>query len=265
MGAGSPWEDGRPMKIDLARRNPIPRLARARVLWPLNEGEQVHDSDQHYLGAHIDADTESDRLQLLEGCRDPGTIRRLDRLGVSRGWRCLEVGAGHGSIARWLAERVGPTGSVVAADLDPRFLTDMPAGVDVRRLDIRHDDLEADSYDLVHCRALLMHLPDPIAALARMVAALRPGGLLLAEEGDYGLWSYGGHADAQQLNTLITRMLTRLAEAKIANPWFGRRLPDLTLASGLELRGSEVEKRVVRPGEADYEFEWAVLLATLLG
>lgn len=220
-------------------------------------------SEQHYLAADIDADTESGRLQLLEVCRDRGTIRRLDRLGVSGGWHCLEVGAGHGSIARWLAERVGPTGSVLAADLDPRFLTDMPAGVDVRRVDIRHDDLEADTYDLVHCRALLMHLPDPAAALARMVAALRPGGLLLAEEGDYGLWSYGGHADAQQLNTLLARALTKLAEAKIANPWFGRRLPDLVLASGLELHGSEVETRIARPGEADYEFERATLSATV--
>jgi 16S rRNA A1518/A1519 N6-dimethyltransferase RsmA/KsgA/DIM1 with predicted DNA glycosylase/AP lyase activity len=52
----------------------------------------------------------------------------------------LEVGAGYGTIARWLAERVAPTGSVIATDIDPRLLTDMPAGVDVHRLDIRHDD-----------------------------------------------------------------------------------------------------------------------------
>lgn len=113
----------------------------------------MQGSEQQYVAADIDADTESRRLRLLEACRDPGTIRRLDRLGVSRGWGCLEVGAGHGSITRWLAERVGPTGSVIAADIDPRFLTDMPAGVDVRRFDIRHDDLEVDTYDLVHCRA----------------------------------------------------------------------------------------------------------------
>ena len=174
----------------------------------------MQDSEQPYVAADIGADTESQRLQLLEVCRDPGTIRRLDQLGVSRGWRCLEIGAGHGSIARWLADRVAPTGSVIAADIDPRFLTNMPAGVDVRRVDIRHDDLEAETYDLVHCRALLMHLPDPTAALARMVAALRPGGLLLVEEGDYGLWSYSGPADAPRLNKLVTDALTKLAAAK---------------------------------------------------
>jgi hypothetical protein len=62
--------------------------------------------------------------------------------------------------------------------------------------------------------ALLMHLPDPTAALARMVAALRSGGLLLVEEGDYGLWSYGGPADAPRLNKLVTEVLTKLASAK---------------------------------------------------
>ena len=51
----------------------------------------------------------------------------------------------------------------------------MPTGADVRRLDIRQDDLEADTYDFVHCRALLMLLPDPTAALTWLVAALRPG------------------------------------------------------------------------------------------
>lgn len=218
--------------------------------------------EQQYVAAEIDADTESGRLRLLELCRDRGTSSRLNRLGVSPGWRCLEVGAGHGSIARWLAERVGPAGSVVAADLEPRFLTDMPSGVDVRRLDIRHDDLEADSFDLIHCRALLMHVADPMAAMARMIVALRPGGWFLFEEGDYGLWNYGGHADASRLNELVTRVLGKLAEAKIAHPWLGRDLPGLALASGLEVHGSEVETRVTRPGEADYEFERATLLAT---
>jgi SAM-dependent methyltransferase len=223
----------------------------------------VEDDEQQYLAAGIDADTESGRLRLLEVCRDPGTIRRLDRLGVSCGWRCVEVGAGHGSIARWLAGRVGPAGSVLAADINPQFLTDMPTGVEVRRLDIRHDDLATDTYDLVHCRALLMHLPDPTAALVRLVAALRPGGLFLLEEGDYGLWSYGGHTDAHRLNTIFTCTLTKLAEAKIVDPLLGRRLPGIVLAAGLELWGSEVETRVARPGEADYEFERASLLAAV--
>jgi tRNA A58 N-methylase Trm61 len=60
------------------------------------------------------------RLALLEVCHDPSSIRHATALGVGPGWRCLEAGAGGGSFARWLAARVGESGSVVAADIDTR-------------------------------------------------------------------------------------------------------------------------------------------------
>ena len=65
---------------------------------------------------------ERQRLVLLEEAHDPVTIRQLEAVEVGKGWRCAEVGAGAGSIARWLAERVGATGRVIALDLDTRFL-----------------------------------------------------------------------------------------------------------------------------------------------
>lgn len=155
--------------------------------------------DRHqYVNADIDMATEDGRLAMLEAIQDPGTTRRLDQLGVEDGWQCLEVGAGRGSITRWLAGRVGLAGSVVAADIDPRFLTDMPENVEVRKLDIREEDIETERYDLIHCRALLMHLPDPAAVLTKMVGALRPGGLLLAEEADFGLAHAAGDADRKR-------------------------------------------------------------------
>ena len=65
------------------------------------------------------------------------------------------MGAGAGSVVRWLSERTGPTGKVVAADLDPRFLGDISAGnVEVRRCDITKDPIEPSSYDLVHSQAV---------------------------------------------------------------------------------------------------------------
>jgi SAM-dependent methyltransferase len=216
-----------------------------------------------YVMAQVDAGTESGRLQLLETCRDPGTVRRLQRLGVTAGWRCLEVGAGRGSIARWLARQVGPKGSVVAVDVDPRFLTGMPENVEVRALDIREDHVEQSSYDVVHCRALLMHLPAPSQTLARLVAALRPGGMLLAEEGDYGLYHYGGHPDAEALSERTQRALDAATAAGIINTRFGRTLPAMVSASGLELRGTEIETRVTKPGEPDYEFARVSALESL--
>jgi hypothetical protein len=50
------------------------------------------------------------RLDAIEAWFDPGTIRHLTERGVAPGWHCLEVGAGGGSIAAWLGDRVGPAG-----------------------------------------------------------------------------------------------------------------------------------------------------------
>jgi hypothetical protein len=63
---------------------------------------------------------ESDRLGLLERIFDP--LSRKRRNMVKPGWRCLEVGAGRGSMALWLAEQVGPAGQVVATDIDVTYL-----------------------------------------------------------------------------------------------------------------------------------------------
>jgi SAM-dependent methyltransferase len=216
--------------------------------------------ENRYVMATVDATTEAGRLGLLEQRFDPGTIRRLDQLGVSSGWRCLEVGAGHGSIVRWLADRVGAGGSVVAADIDPRFLTGLPDNVEVRTFDVREDQIEG-VFDVVHCRALLMHLPDPAGAVARMVGALRPGGILLAEEGDYGLLHFAGHPDEQAVNAANERFHRAMGEAGIMDSYFGHKLPAILLAHGLELQLTEIETMIGQRGELEYEWTRATWLA----
>ncbi|HYA89673.1 MAG TPA: methyltransferase domain-containing protein [archaeon] len=125
------------------------------------------------------------RFAVLSALFDPGTIRHLEARGVGRGWHCLEVGGGGGSIASWLAERVGPAGRVVATDIDPRFLQELNfPNLEVRRHDIATDPLPETAFDLVHARLVLMHLPDRETALARMISALKPGGWLVEEEYD---------------------------------------------------------------------------------
>jgi SAM-dependent methyltransferase len=126
-----------------------------------------------------------ERLNAVEAWLDPATIRHLETRGVGRGWRCLEVGAGGGSIARWLSERVGPDGRVLALDIDTRFLSAIDASnVEVRQADIRSDALPRGTFDLAHCRLVLMHLAgaERPAALRRIVDSLRPGGWFVAEE-----------------------------------------------------------------------------------
>lgn len=135
------------------------------------------------------AKDESRRLQLLEQRLDPLTKRRIQRLGVGKGARCLEIGGGRGSVTRWLSEVVGPTGRVIATDLQLGFMTEIDASnVEVVRHDIRTDTFPPSSFDLIHTRAVLMHLSPSLNLLRRMVTWLAPGGWLVFEEPDFGMW-----------------------------------------------------------------------------
>jgi SAM-dependent methyltransferase len=131
------------------------------------------------------AEQTSARFAALPSLYDPGTIRHLEQLGVGAGWRCLEIGGGGGSIAAWLCDRVGPTGQVLATDVDTRFLERLRRpNLEVRRHDIASDPLPHRAFNLVHLRLVLMHLPQRDRVLERLAGALRPGGWLLAEEFD---------------------------------------------------------------------------------
>ncbi|WP_083733932.1 class I SAM-dependent methyltransferase [Actinomadura sp. CNU-125] len=109
------------------------------------------------------------------------TVRSLARTGVGPGRRCLEVGAGNGTVAAWLERRVGPAGRVVATDLRP--VADA-AGPPVVRHDIVRDPLPEAEFDLVHARLVLRLLPERDAVLGRLVRALKPGGVLQLDEFD---------------------------------------------------------------------------------
>ncbi len=128
---------------------------------------------------------EQQRLALMSSLLDPVERSRIARLGVRPGWRCLELGCGNGSIARVLAEAVAPTGHVVASDIDLAFIADlrMPC-LEVRRIDVLQDVIEEGCYDFVVARALLHHLTPARKAVERMIAALKPGGVLLSIEPD---------------------------------------------------------------------------------
>lgn len=128
---------------------------------------------------------ERQRLQLMSELLDGMEHLHIQRLGLRRGWRCLEIGCGNGSVARWLAGQVGPEGRVVATDIDTSYLSGLGGdNLKVRRLNVLTDAVEENSYDFVLARAVLHHLSDPQLALRRMAAALKPGGAMLSIEPD---------------------------------------------------------------------------------
>src|SRR5262249_5971693 len=76
---------------------------------------------------------ERDRLRLMSDLLDPSSRVHLLRTGVATGWRCLEIGAGNGSLSQWLAQRVGPTGHVVVRDICTDLLEGIVAMAGTRR------------------------------------------------------------------------------------------------------------------------------------
>jgi ubiquinone/menaquinone biosynthesis C-methylase UbiE len=143
-----------------------------------------------YVWQH-DLKGEADRLRLMSDLLDPSSRFHLAQTGVTTGWRCLEIGAGNGSLSQWLAQRVGPSGHVIATDIHTDLMQGIAGGnLEVRQFDAVHDEPPEAPYDLVAIRALLHHLPERRAVVARMVRWLKPGGWLFVHEPDfYPTWT----------------------------------------------------------------------------
>ena len=196
---------------------------------------------------------EDKRLALLEELFDPMSRRR--RALVAPGSRCLEVGAGRGSMAVWLAEQVGPDGHVVATDIDTGYLRRLDvANLEVIEHDILKDPLDilgAGSFDLVCSRLMLFHLVGrQELAIRRMVECLRPGGWLVDEDADWGIAGpvdpthplYGGYVAAWRGGDWWTD--------RGFDKEFGRKLPVLFERCGLEDIRHEAQTEVVRGGSS---------------
>jgi SAM-dependent methyltransferase len=199
--------------------------------------------EERYLySAEKKEDEEFSRLRLQAGIWDPSTIRHLETIGVTDGWRCLEVGAGTGSIAQSQSDREGSSRYVAATDIDTRLLQRIGApNMEVRQHNVLNDSLELGHYDLAHCRKLLQHLHDPERALNRMADALRPGGWLVIEEDD---WGSGLSLDVTDPSltpviTAIRALLDSLRNRGIADLYFGRRVRGLIEGLGFTDVGQE--------------------------
>jgi len=126
-----------------------------------------------------DVDVALQQHACLSAMLDAFTHTRLSTVDDHGGdLRCLEVGAGAGGIARWLAGRCA---SVVATDLKPGRMA-REARIRVLAHDIVTEPVPDPPYDLIHARLLLMHLPQREHVLRKLAAALTPGGTLAVED-----------------------------------------------------------------------------------
>lgn len=176
-------------------------------------------SEPSYLMSNTHPETAA-RFEGLERTLDPVSIGHLNRIGVDPGARCLEIGCGGGSIARWLSGEVGPDGHVLAVDLDTRwFQHDGSAQLEVRELDLVAGPIPGGPWDLIHERLVLQHIPARLAILDALVATLAPGGWLVLEDFDTGevRTTDRGGSDHELIVRMATAFNRLLAERGGAN------------------------------------------------
>jgi ubiquinone/menaquinone biosynthesis C-methylase UbiE len=137
-----------------------------------------------YLLGHADAEVQ--RLLLLQAhLYEQPTEQALRAAGLEPGMRVLDIGCGPGDVSLIAARLVGPTGRVIGIDASPdivalarkRAVENGVTTVSFERSTV--DDITLDEpVDAVIGRLILMHLPEPVAALRRLATLVRPGGVI---------------------------------------------------------------------------------------
>src|SRR3954467_5346311 len=214
-------------------------------------------SGEHgYLLDNRSAEAEQ-RFDSLAALFNPVTFGHIDALGIGRGWRCWEVGAGGPTIPRWLSARVGTEGRVLATDIDVSWTEHVAGGnVEVRVHDVADDDAPDETFDLIHARLVLIHVPERERALQRMVAALRPGGWLLIEDFDsvmQPLSCVDAVGPEQERANKIKDAFRTLLVQRGAELELGRRLPRLLRSAGLVDVEADAYLAVALPASAALE------------
>jgi SAM-dependent methyltransferase len=195
------------------------------------------------------------RLAAIAELFDAATFRRLRAVGIAPGWHCWEVGAGGPSVPAWMAGQVGPSGRVLATDLDVAWLA--PGGpFEVLAHDVGRDAPPGGRFDVVHARLVLVHVPGRDAALRSMAQTVRPGGWLVVEDADPELQPLAcpdERGPEERRANDIRRAFRGLLAERGADLAFGRSLPRRLRALGLVDVQAEVAFPLTSPASAVVE------------
>ncbi len=172
------------------------------------------------------------------------------------GWHAADIGCGPIGVLDMLSERVGPAGSVVGVEREPRFVAMARAEVARRGLanvsivegDMLSAGLREGGFDLVHERLVLMNMPpaDQRAVVAAMARLARPGGIVALEDWDRA--SYLCHPEHPSWHAL-NDAYREAVRATNGDGTTGRTLPALLREAGLQDIRTTVHVRAVELGE----------------
>ena len=221
---------------------------------PLHEQYALGRSPQEYA-----------RLARQAEILKPMTQRLFAEAGIGQGMRVLDLGSGAGDICMLLAEMVGPDGSVVGIDVDEDALAHARERLSARGVsnvtfvnsDFAHY-LPHEPVDAIVGRFVLMYQVDPAAALAKLTAHLRPGGVVAFLEPWFRVPS-GPDGPLKMALTCIVETLRRSG----AHVDLGPRLHRVFQAAGLPLPKMRLET-AMDPREDSPLFDYVAHAATQL-
>ena len=198
--------------------------------------------DAHYI--HGTRPEEQQRLSVLNRLLNEASLRQMR---VRPGERILDVGSGLGQLTRALARAAGPAGHVVGVERDPEQMHEAlrqagAAGedglVDFRvggAVDLPLDDDQWGTFDIVHARFLLEHVPDPPAVVGAMVRAARPGGRIVLEDDDHDVLRFFPELpETRRLWEAYFRTYAKFGR----DPYVGRRLVAMLHQAGATPSGN---------------------------
>jgi SAM-dependent methyltransferase len=215
----------------------------------------MSDSDADYRFGTGFGDDEIARLEAQGRVNVPGTRMAWAEAGIRPGMRVLDLGCGAGDSTFVAADLVGPGGSVVGLDHSADALARARLRAGQRGLaqvqfiegDI-HDPAPGGPFDAIVERLGLWQLPDPAEVLRRQATALRPGGLVVAQDADLSSWR--SLPDTALWTQIMSWGLEALARAGLAAN-FGQRLWAIAEEAGLRPLGITGIQRYVWPGDED--------------
>lgn len=129
-------------------------------------------------------DAETRRLVQQSSFLNPFTGFFLREAGISEGMKVLDVGSGAGDVALLASELVGPGGSVVGVDTNPKVLKTARArarlaehtNIEFVAGDCQSTDL-GEGFDAIVGRLVLLYVAKPVRVLRSLVSRLEPGGI----------------------------------------------------------------------------------------
>jgi ubiquinone/menaquinone biosynthesis C-methylase UbiE len=193
----------------------------------------------YVLGTH---DEEIARLGLQHRVWRPTVLECWQKAGLSRGMKVIDVGAGPGFATLDLADIVGPTGEVLAAERSSRFLeTAMTAcagrgitNVRFRSMDLMNGSLGVTGFDAAWCRWVACFVSSPATLMQRIADALRPGGAAIFHE--YCNYSTFQFTPGRPALEQFAEEVMASWRAAGGEPNIGRDLPVLLPAVGFRVR-----------------------------